>query len=120
MPTITLPEGTTIDGPEGKRLVLALEDGGVDTLHRCGGYAQCTTCRVTFKSGEPNNMTAAERDRLAEGGLIGQVRLSCQIICDHDMVLASVNHLAGTLYNGVGTRPKDNVTPDPVYVRRPY
>ncbi len=30
----------------GTRLVLALERNGVDILHRCGGNAKCTTCRV--------------------------------------------------------------------------
>lgn len=118
MPTITLDNGTSIQAPDGKRLVLALEDGGVDVLHRCGGYAKCTTCRVSFSAGEPTAMTAAERDRLADGGLFGQVRLSCQIICDHDMTLATINHLAGSPYESTGNRPHDDITPEPQWVNR--
>jgi ferredoxin len=119
MPTITLPDRSTLDVPEGKRLVLALEDAGVDILHRCGGYAKCTTCRVTFSAGEPTRMTTAERNRLADGGLIGQVRLSCQIPCEHDMTLSMINRLAGTDYSDAGTRPEDTITPAAVWVERP-
>ncbi len=36
------------EAEEGKKLVLALEDNGVDILYRCGGNAKCTTCRVEF------------------------------------------------------------------------
>ena len=36
---------TTCD--EGRRLVLCIEDAGVDILHRCGGNARCTTCVTT-------------------------------------------------------------------------
>lgn len=119
MPTITLPDGRTLDAPEGKRLVLALEDGGVDILHRCGGFARCTTCRVSFAAGEPMRMTVAERNRLAESGLIGQVRLSCQILCQDDMALSMVNRLTGSDYSDVGSRPQDAITPDAVWVERP-
>jgi len=75
----------TIDAPAGRRLVLAIEDAGVRIGHRCGGNARCTTCRVTFESGEPDTMTEAEHRLLNERGLFGQYRLSCQIVCDHDM-----------------------------------
>jgi ferredoxin len=44
MPTITV-EGKSFKVEEGKKLVLALEDSGVDILHRCGGNAKCMTCR---------------------------------------------------------------------------
>ncbi len=53
--------------PQGKRLVLAVEqDAGVDILHACGGNARCTTCRVEFLAGEPDRMTEAEKNKLAE------------------------------------------------------
>ncbi len=119
MPIITLDNGTTIEAPQGKRLVLALEDGGVDILHRCGGYAKCTTCRVSFSSGEPDVMTSAERDRLAIIGLFGEARLSCQIMCEHDMTLATINHLAGSPYDSAGNRPHDQITPEPEWVESP-
>lgn len=119
MPVITLPDGRSFETPADKRLVLALEDNGVDILHRCGGYARCTTCRVGFDSGEPQTMTAAERDRLAQSGLVGEARLSCQIVCDHDMTLAWVNRLADSDYDDAGRRPEDHITPEPEWVKRP-
>ena len=36
---------------EGRKLVLAIEDNGIDILHRCGGNARCTTCRVEVLGG---------------------------------------------------------------------
>jgi ferredoxin len=102
--------------PAGKRLVLALTDkAGVDQLHACGGHAACTTCRVEFVSGEPDQMTEAEKAVLAKRGLTG-VRLSCQIACDHDMAVKCISRLAGSGRKGPGDRPEDQITPPPVWV----
>ena len=46
MPKVTVDETTTFETPAGTKLVLAIEDAGIDILHRCGGNARCTTCRV--------------------------------------------------------------------------
>ncbi len=89
MPKLTVA-GTTVEVAEGKRLALAIEEAGVEIGHRCGGNARCTTCRVSFASGEPTTMTRAEYDKLTERELIGQYRLSCQIVCDHDISIAEV------------------------------
>jgi ferredoxin len=51
----------TFEAKEGERLVLAIEDAGIDILHRCGGNARCTTCRVEFVSGEPDTGTPPTR-----------------------------------------------------------
>ncbi len=62
MPTVTM-EGigeTTCD--EGRRLVLCIEDAGVDILHRCGGNARCTTCRVELVAGDAGEMTGSAWD----------------------------------------------------------
>lgn len=69
---------------EGTKLVLALEQNGVDISHRCGGNARCTTCRVSFASPEPE-MGDTEKDCLVEDGELGNFRLSCQIRVDQDM-----------------------------------
>ena len=62
MPKLTVEGVGTFDVPEGKRLVLALEDDAkIDQLHACGGNARCTTCRVEFLAGEPEQMTVAEK-----------------------------------------------------------
>src|SRR5215210_2389286 len=100
--------------PEGKRLVLALEDeAGVDQLHACGGNARCTTCRVEFVAGEPARMTVAEKNTLAARGLTG-VRLSCQILCEQDMTVKAISRLAGSGRKDAGHRPADEIHPQPV------
>ena len=95
MPQLTVEGVGTFSVPEGKRLVLALTDEAkIDQLHACGGNARCTTCRVEFVAGEPTRMTAAERAALAAKGATG-VRLSCQILCDHDMTVRVISRLEG-------------------------
>ena len=117
----------TVDGvgsfevPPGKRLVNALEDeAGVDQLHACGGNARCTTCRVQFLQGEPERMTEAEKQILAARGLTSQpgLRLSCQILCDHDMKLKAISRLAGSGRADAGKRPADEITPPPVWTEK--
>ena len=103
---------------EGKRLVLALEqDVGIDQLHACGGNARCTTCRVEFLDGEPDRMTVAERDVLAARGLSG-VRLSCQIVFDHDMTVRAISRLAGSGRKDVGHEPTAEIQPPPEWVNK--
>jgi ferredoxin len=114
MPKLTVADVGTFDVPEGKRLVLALEDEAkVDQLHACGGNARCTTCRVEFVAGEPDRMTVAEKSVLAARGLTG-VRLSCQIVCDHDMSVRAISRLAGSGRKDAGNRPADDIHPQPV------
>jgi ferredoxin len=119
MPKITVHEGESFEVAADKRLVLALEDNGIDILHRCGGNARCTTCRVVFHAGEPDRMTVAERDKLQERDLIGQFRLSCQILCDHDMTVTPVNRLSTSGLDDAGGRPADHITPEPEWVESP-
>jgi ferredoxin len=114
MPKLTVEGVSEFDVPQGKRLVLALEDEAhIDQLHACGGNARCTTCRVEFVSGEPEKMTVAEKNVLAARGLSG-VRLRCQIICDHDMTVRAISRLAGSGRKDVGHRPADQIHPQPV------
>src|SRR5881227_3346794 len=116
MPKLTVEGVGEFDVPQGKRLVLALEDEAkVDQLHACGGNARCTTCRVEFVEGEPDQMTEAEKAVLAARGLSG-VRLSCQIACDHDMSVRASSRLAGSGRKDVGPRPGDAIQPPPVWV----
>jgi ferredoxin len=118
MPKLTVEGVGDFTVPAGKRLVLALEDeAGVDQLHACGGNAACTTCRVEFVSGEPDQMTEAEKQVLAARGLTG-VRLSCQIACDADMAVRCISRLAGSGRKNVGPRPEDTITPPPVWVSK--
>jgi ferredoxin len=114
MPKLTVEGVGEFDVPQGKRLVLALEDeAGIDQLHACGGNARCTTCRVEFVSGEPEQMTVAEKTVLNARGLTG-VRLSCQMACDRDMTLRAISRLEGSGRKDAGARPTDDIQPQPV------
>ena len=94
MPQLTVEGFPSVEVESGNRLVLAVEqDAGVDILHACGGNARCTTCRVEFIAGEPEMMTVAEHNVLAAKGHRG-VRLSCQIVCDHDMAVRAISRTA--------------------------
>ena len=114
MPKLTVEGVGEFEVPAGKRLVLALTDEAkVDQLHSCGGNARCTTCRVEFVAGEPSAMTVAEKNVLAAKNVTG-VRLSCQILCDHDMTVKAVSRLAGSGKANAGNRPVDALQPQPV------
>jgi ferredoxin len=115
MPRLTVEGFGAYEVPENKRLVLAIEQNAhVDILHACGGNARCTTCRVEFIEGEPAPMTAAERERLAAKGLSG-VRLSCQILCDHEMTVRAISRLEGSGRPDPGPTPAETITPPPVW-----
>jgi ferredoxin len=95
------------DAPAGKKLVLAIEDAGVDILHRCGGNARCTTCRVEVLEGDPEAMGDLERNRLAvESELAPNIRLSCQIHVKNDLRVRVINQAS---VRGIdpGPRPLD-------------
>lgn len=110
MPTIVAETATgtqTIEAPEAKKLVLVLEDAGIDILHRCGGNARCTTCRVEILEGDPGTMGELERNRLAmEAELAENVRLSCQMHASSDMKVRVVNQ-ASVRGMDAGPRPLD-------------
>lgn len=96
-----------VDAPQGKKLVLALEDAGIDILHRCGGNARCTTCRVEILAGEPEEMRELERNRLAvEAELAPNIRLSCQVHVSEDLRVRVINQVS---VRGIdaGPRPFD-------------
>ncbi len=116
MPTLTVESFGSYTVADDKRLVLAIEeDAGVDILHACGGNARCTTCRVEFIAGEPDRMTRAERDKLAERGLTG-VRLSCQILCVSDMTVRAISRLEGSGRPDPGRKPEPEITPPAEWV----
>jgi ferredoxin len=96
-----------LEAPAGKKLVLAIEDAGIDILHRCGGNARCTTCRVEVLEGDPGEMRELERNRLAmETELADNIRLSCQIRVSDDLKVRVINQSS---VRGIdpGPRPLD-------------
>src|SRR4051794_20035500 len=116
MPELEVEGYATVEVPEGLRLVLAIEEvAGVDIMHPCGGYAHCNTCRVEFLEGEPEDMTEAEHSLLEMRELLGEARLSCQILCEHDMKvrpLMTVSELGAT---SPGGKPEEEITPEPMW-----
>jgi len=111
MPRLTVQDKGTFDVADGKKLVLAIEENGSDVMHRCGGNAKCTSCRVEFSEGEPEQMTVAERDKLQEQDNMGAFRLSCQILVNQDM---TVKPLMTVSDMGIaGPTPRNEITPEP-------
>lgn len=120
MPTVEVEGSGTFDVEDGKRLVLAIEeDAGVEILHRCGGHARCTTCRVEYLEGEPEKMTRAELEILANKGLLGEARLSCQTLVEHDVRVRPLMTMASTGAVGPGKKPEPSMTPEPEWTERP-
>jgi ferredoxin len=107
MPTVTVEDEKSFEVEPGKKLVLAIEDAGIDVMHRCGGNARCTTCRVQVVAGDPGPMGDLERERLARESAIGpDIRLSCQIHVASDLTVRVLGRasLAGV---AAGPRPAD-------------
>ena len=111
MPKLKIENVGEFEVQAGTRLVLDLEDNGGEPLHRCGGYARCTTCRVEFLAGEPENMTEAERTKLESQGNVGKFRLSCQCTVDQDMHVKVLLPFSESGLDDPGPRPEDHVTP---------
>lgn len=117
MPRVTIEGGPTVEVAEGTRLTLAILESGTDILHRCGGYARCTTCRVAFASGEPARMTEAERERLEANGQLGEFRLSCQCEVEGDMVVRPLMRLADSGLDDAGPALETAITPEPSWIQ---
>jgi ferredoxin len=107
MPTLTIQGDKSYDVEAGKKLVLAIEDAGIDILHKCGGNARCTTCRVEVISGELAPMELLEQERLArENDLAPNIRLSCQVRIESDLEVRVIGR-ASVAGIPAGTRPAD-------------
>ena len=61
-------------------------------------------------------MTVAERQVLAAEGATG-VRLSCQIICDHDMTVRAISRLTGAAARIQDHRHRREITPPPQWIQ---
>jgi ferredoxin len=120
MSTLTIVDADekTVEVPDGERLVLAIERQGVHIGHRCGGYGRCTSCRVEFLRGEPETMTKVEYRRLKARGLLGDVRLSCQIVTGGDMAVRPLMTLESEGWSDTGPTPEPTVTPEAVWYTR--
>jgi ferredoxin len=110
MPTITAETATgtvSIDAQAGRKLVLELEDNGVDMLHRCGGNAKCTTCGIEVLDGDAGEKTEPEIAVLTAKGIDNpNFRLSCQIRCENDLNIKVLRQVS-TAGIEAGTRPEE-------------
>ena len=110
MPIITAETANgavSINDVEGRKLVLALEDHGVDILHRCGGNARCTTCRVIVLAGDPGPIGDPEKEILAtKTDLSDHTRLSCQIRLMDNLHIKVINQ-ASVAGIDPGGRPEE-------------
>ncbi len=118
MPTLTVPGFGAFEVEAGSRLLVAIESHGVDISHRCGGYARCTTCRVEFLAGEPEAMTRAEAGKLADAGLLGQMRLACQCRVDGDMTVKPLMLVSEQTWDDPGPPPAPEITPEPEWTTK--
>lgn len=114
MPRITAETANgqiAFEAEAGRKLVLALEDNGIDILHRCGGNARCTTCRVEVMTGDPGEIGDPEKNVLAtKTDLNDHTRLSCQMLVIDDLHVKVVNQ-ASVKGIDAGPRPADEPTP---------
>jgi ferredoxin len=116
MAKLTVEGFGTVEVPNDRRLVLAIEeDAKVDIMHACGGNARCTTCRIEVIDGEPTRMTAAEKAVLEARGLSG-VRLSCQMLCEQDMTVRAISRLEGSGRPDAGGTPSTEISPPAEWV----
>jgi ferredoxin len=102
-------EAKTFEAPDGQRLVLAIEEAGIPILHRCGGKARCTTCRVTFNEGEPASYHWREKEKLEREGKLGEFRLSCHILCEGEMDVNVLKNMYNTDVSDPGPEPAPEI-----------
>ena len=118
MAKLTVEGVGTFEVDSSKRLAAAMREAGIDHLHACGGKARCTTCRVSFASGEPDTMTSAEHAKLKERDMLGNYRLACQIAVTHDMsVTAHVTLETMPDWTDTGPRCTDEIEPDAIFIK---
>ena len=107
MPTLFIEGKEAIQVEAGTKLVLALEDNGIDVLHRCGGNARCTTCAVEIVSGNAGEMSEAEASaRSGKGVEDPAVRLSCQVHVHEDLSIKLMKTTSSTGLDA-GPRPQE-------------
>ena len=110
MPTIEAEGIKTFEARRGRRLVLEIEDNGIDILHRCGGLAKCTTCRIEVLEGDAGPMTEREEKRLAREKELGpNTRLACQILCENDLMIRVLRRFGDSGLSDPGPRPHEDI-----------
>lgn len=83
-----------IKAEEGQTVLQALLTSGIEWMHACGGFCNCTTCRIEVEDGM-DNLSEMEEDekntlRRFQGDevLEGPYRLSCQVTVHGDIKIS--------------------------------
>jgi len=101
-------------------MLLILERlGGAVQPGRPATYPVVTLLRIEYLEGEPEKMTRAELEVLEKRDLLGQVRLSCQTLSDHDKKVRVLMTVSSTGLDGPGPHPESHITPEPEWVDKP-
>ncbi|WP_270182079.1 2Fe-2S iron-sulfur cluster-binding protein [Alkalihalobacillus sp. CinArs1] len=106
MAKVTVPDYGTFDVEEGTKLTLALEDNDVHILHRCGGKAKCTTCRVEVLDGDFGELTDIEKEAFKRKGVEENLRLSCQVRVNGDCEVKPAMTIESSGLDDPGPRPE--------------
>jgi len=83
-----------VEAEDGQSVLQALLHGGVEWMHACGGFCNCTTCRVKIEEGVENvsEMQEDEKNTLrrfqGEEVLEGPFRLGCQVEVHGDIKIS--------------------------------
>ena len=83
-----------IEAEDGQTILQALLDSGIEWMHACGGFCNCTTCRVKIEDGMDNvsDMQEDEKNTLrrfqGDEVLEGPFRLSCQVTVHGDIKIS--------------------------------
>lgn len=106
MAKVTVPDYGTFEVEDGTKLTLALEDNDVNILHRCGGKAKCTTCRVEVLEGEFGELTEIEKEAFKRKGVEENLRLSCQVRVNGDCEVKPAMTVESSGIEDPGPRPE--------------
>jgi len=90
MSKVTLqPLGKSGEVADGTNLLQAAEQLGYEVRHDCGGFANCSTCRVIIEGGMENlsEIEFDEENMLDVAALIPPYRLACQAKVHGDVVV---------------------------------
>ncbi|MFC4322194.1 2Fe-2S iron-sulfur cluster-binding protein [Litchfieldia salsa] len=106
MPTVTVLGEKSFEVEKGTKLVLALEDHGISVLHRCGGKAKCTSCRVEVLEGDFEDLSNIEKNAFAQKGIEDNLRLSCQVRVEGDVTVRPIMTVESSGLDA-GPRPEE-------------
>ena len=85
----------SIDSSENETLLEACLKNNVSIKNSCGGFGNCTDCKVKIIYGEDNltELSSEEKKHLGNTFFITKERLACQSYCSGDIGIEILNEL---------------------------